>query len=92
MHRHTRAVASTAILIAVMAGTVSADDANSRTSREREMLRRAQEALRQSQQDNGELTSAKQAPVEAPPLWDGRAAGRVADVLQATEREPVTVG
>jgi chromosome segregation ATPase len=61
MRRHTRAGASLAVLIAVMTGTVSADDANSRASREREMLRRAQEALRQSQQDNGELTSAKQA-------------------------------
>jgi chromosome segregation ATPase len=52
------ATAALVVLAAVM-GTAAADDSNSRSVREREMLRRAQEALRQSQEDNGELARAK---------------------------------
>jgi chromosome segregation ATPase len=54
----------TATLIGAMvmlsfAGASFAADTDSRDAREREMLRRAQEALRQSQSDNGELARAK---------------------------------
>jgi chromosome segregation ATPase len=58
----TRKSSSAVLLLFVsvmMLGTAAADDPNSRASREREMLRRAQEALRQSQVDNGELSRAK---------------------------------
>jgi chromosome segregation ATPase len=48
-----------AALLFSLAGVTFAADSDSRASREREMLRRAQEALRQSQADNSELVKGK---------------------------------
>jgi chromosome segregation ATPase len=58
MRRRTSAVAL-AILGVTLAGLAFAADTDSKSSREREMLRRAQEALRQSQADNGALAQSK---------------------------------
>jgi chromosome segregation ATPase len=51
------------LLVLAAAATVAAgaDESNSRDAREREMLRRAQEALRQSQENASELSQAKSA-------------------------------
>lgn len=59
MSVRTSVLAGLALLLTVT-GAVQAADSDSKTSREREMLRRAQEALRQSQSDNGELARQKQ--------------------------------
>ena len=59
MHRYWRAAALIAALLSV-AGSALAADTDVRASREREMLRRTQEALRQSQAENAELTAQKQ--------------------------------
>lgn len=48
-----------AMLMLALTGVGFAADTDSRDAREREMLRRAQEALRQSQSDNSELAQAK---------------------------------
>jgi chromosome segregation ATPase len=48
-----------AMLMLALTGVGFAADTDSRDAREREMLRRAQEALRQSQSDNSELARAK---------------------------------
>jgi chromosome segregation ATPase len=60
MLRQLAMTATMALLVATgMSGAVAADPSDARAAREREMLRRAQEALRQSQADNSELGRAK---------------------------------
>jgi chromosome segregation ATPase len=59
MGSKSAAIVVTAALAALLAGPVAAADSDSKVSREREMLRRAQEALRQSQSDNSDLARAK---------------------------------
>ncbi len=49
----------TALLAGTLLGPAHAADSDSRASREREMLRRAQEALRQSEAQNSELARGK---------------------------------
>jgi len=48
-----------ALLCGALLGPAQAADSDARASREREMLRRAQEALRQSEAEKGDLTRAK---------------------------------
>ncbi len=48
-----------AMLMLALTGVAFAADTDTRDAREREMLRRAQEALRQSQSDNSQLARAK---------------------------------
>jgi DNA repair exonuclease SbcCD ATPase subunit len=60
MRKQTVSVVSAALLFVALASAAFAADSDSKVSREREMLRRAQEALRQSQSDNNDLARAKQ--------------------------------
>lgn len=62
MFRQLGVTAATALVLIVATGMLDsayADQTDARAAREREMLRRAQEALRQSQEENGELGRAK---------------------------------
>lgn len=60
MSKQTVSVVGAALLLVALASAALAADSDSKVSREREMLRRAQEALRQSQSDNSDLARAKQ--------------------------------
>jgi hypothetical protein len=59
MLRQLGVTAALALLVAWMSVAVAADPSDARAAREREMLRRAQEALRQSQEENAGLGRAK---------------------------------
>src|SRR5215469_13836689 len=59
MQNHARGAAAIAVLLMAVQGSGLAADTDVRASREREMLRRTQEALRQSQAENAELTAQK---------------------------------
>jgi chromosome segregation ATPase len=59
MRWRNRAAAGLAVLLLGMTGLAGAADTDSKSSREREMLRRAQEALRQSQYENSALAQGK---------------------------------
>ena len=63
MRRNSSLAAFIAVLLSV-AGPASAADADVKASREREMLRRTQEALRQSQAENVELAAQKEHAVQ----------------------------
>jgi chromosome segregation ATPase len=60
MRGRTGISAGAIALALLIAGGASGADSDTKASREREMLRRAQEALRQSQTDNEQLAHAKQ--------------------------------
>jgi chromosome segregation ATPase len=59
MRRHIAVTALFPVLMLGLTGLVSAADNDAKNSREREMLRRAQEALRQSQSENSSLAQSK---------------------------------
>src|SRR3974390_819859 len=58
MHRYALRAAAIAMLLSVH-GAAFAADTDARAAREHEMLRRTQEALRQSQAENSELAAQK---------------------------------
>lgn len=59
MSKWAGAIAVGILLASPWAGVATAADSDSKVSREREMLRRTQEALRQSQSDNSALAQSK---------------------------------
>lgn len=59
MLRQLSATAALVLFVATSISTALAADTDTRAAREREMLRRAQEALRQSEEQNNELGHAK---------------------------------
>jgi len=60
MGKSSRGAAAIGVLLLVAQGLAFAADTDARASREREMLKRTQEALRESQAENAELTAQKQ--------------------------------
>jgi chromosome segregation ATPase len=59
MRRHIATAMLLPVLLLGLTGLASAADNDAKSSREREMLRRAQEALRQSQSENSSLAQSK---------------------------------
>ena len=59
MQSYARGAAAIAVLLVTVQGSAFAADTDARVAREREMLRRTQEALRQSQAENAELVAQK---------------------------------
>lgn len=59
MRRHIATALLLPLLLLGVSGLAGAADNDAKSTREREMLRRAQDALRQSQQENGSLAQGK---------------------------------